>query len=63
MLINGFILTAIPAQDLFVALAVAIKRTGITYNVSVHSTCYHPTDDPGAYDQNFCLGQRAGHLT
>ena len=61
MLINGFILTANPVQDLFVA--VFKKRLGIIYNAPVNSTCYHSIDYPGACDQNFCLGQRAGHLT
>ena len=61
MLINGFILTANPVQDLFIA--VSKKKLGIIYNSSVNSTCYHPTDDPGASDQNFCPRQRAGHLT
>ena len=66
MFISGFILIANPVQYLFVALAVAKKKQtklGITYNASVNSTCYHPTHDLGASDQNFCLGQRAGHLT
>ena len=48
-------------QGLF--LTVAKKKLGIIYNVSVNSKCYHPPDDPGAFDQNFCLGQGAGILT
>ena len=61
MLIDGFTLTGL-CKVYFLQLPKR-KQLEIMYNASVSSKCYHPPDDPGAFDQTLCLGQGAGILT
>ena len=63
MLINGFILTSLCKVYFLQSQKKHGIFSNIIYNASVNSKCYHPSDDPGAFYKNFCLGQGVGHLT